>query len=280
MNHLFTLARQGQRQPSTILAIAIVPVILVLLIVTQVAARQVLRPIFPDEPADLTAGIIGSICAFLCLWICLTFWIKRPFWSLGFENHRVLPRVLAGALTAGFMVAAMAGLVMIPGTSITRGELPFRIALLTLFATTAQSSAEETLFRGWLLPIIGARYKPWIGVLVSSLLFALAHTLNGPTPLGWLNLFLFGTFAAAWTLAEGGLWGACAWHAIWNWTESGLLGLIDDRSVPHPGLLVTIRPTGPDLVTGGAFGPEGGLAATAILLIGISIVTKRAHRSR
>jgi len=57
-----------------------------------------------------------------------------------------------------------------------------------------QGPAEEVLFRGWLLPVIGARYLPWIGVLVSSLIFSLAHAGSmsyAPlVPLALLNLFL------------------------------------------------------------------------------------------
>jgi membrane protease YdiL (CAAX protease family) len=125
---------------------------------------------------------------------------------------------------------------------------------LTLLATAVQSSAEEALFRGWLLSAIGSRYRPGIGVLVSSLLFATAHLLNGATPLALVNLFCFGTFAAIWALDEGGLWGASAWHTGWNWVEGGLLGMVVDRS-SRPGLLVSIRTKGPDFITGGAFGP-------------------------
>jgi hypothetical protein len=36
---------------------------------------------------------------------------------------------------------------------------------------------------------------------------------------------------------------------------------------------------GADILTGGAFGPEGGLGCTMILLLGIGIVAMRTHRS-
>ena len=40
-----------------------------------------------------------------------------------------------------------------------------------------------------------------------------------------INLSLFGAFLALYALAEGGLWGACAWHTCWNWTDGHLFGL-------------------------------------------------------
>jgi len=197
-NRLFTLARQGQRWPSALGAVAVVPVILALMIVSQVIARVLLRPIFPkgvQSVPDLIAEIIGFLSIYMCLWAWLRFWNKRPLLSLGFERQCVLQRVLRGSLVAGLMVVAMAGLAMTPGASLTPGELRTKgltavgSGLLTLLATTVQSSAEEALFRGWVLSAIGSRYRPWIGVLVSSLLFATAHLLNGSTPLAWLNLF-------------------------------------------------------------------------------------------
>jgi hypothetical protein len=115
--------------------------------------------------------------------------------------------------------------------------------------------------------------------MVSSLVFAMAHALNGPTLLGWLNLFFFGIMAALWALAEGGLWGASAWHAGWNWTLGSLLGMAVDRS-SRSGLLISVRATGPGFITGGPFGPDGGIAATGVLLIGIGILAIRTDRFR
>ena len=43
-----------------------------------------------------------------------------------------------------------------------------------------------------------------------------ALLIPNATALGLLNLSLFGTFLALYALAEGGLWGACAWHTLWN----------------------------------------------------------------
>jgi hypothetical protein len=187
---------------------------------------------------------------------------------------------------ATVMMAATVGLVMIPGATIGPGELQIRgasalaIGLLTLLATSAQSSAEEALFRGWLLPAIGVRRGPLTGVILSSSVFALAHTTTGPTMVGWLNLFLFGAMAALLALAEGGLWTACAWHSVWNWVQGGLLGFSVDRS-SRSGLVATVQPLGPSYLTGGAFGPEGGIAVTATLLAGIGVLAicfRRKHR--
>jgi hypothetical protein len=57
-----------------------------------------------------------------------------------------------------------------------------------------------------------------------------------------------------------------------------LLGFATDGT-PHAGLLKSIRTDGPDVISGGAFGLEGGLACTAVFLIAIGIIAMRAPRS-
>jgi hypothetical protein len=119
-----------------------------------------------------------------------------------------------------------------------------------------------------------------VGVTVSSLLFGLAHTLNpNVTVLGVLNLSLFGAFLGLLALATGGLWGACAWHALWNWTNSSLFGLSDSGGPLRPALLISVKPGGASIITGGAFGPDGGLIETLVLLIGVAGFAWQIHRT-
>ena len=52
-----------------------------------------------------------------------------------------------------------------PGLLTTMGVAAIGIRFLSLLSYFVQGPAEELLFRGWLLSVIGARYRPWIGVL-------------------------------------------------------------------------------------------------------------------
>jgi uncharacterized protein len=287
-NRLFTMARQGRRPPSALAAIAVVFVILALaLIPGQMLARLAVR-LFPSGIHSIAEPIVQNVAMFLPIYLALWVWLllsKRPFWTLGLERQHAPQRALRGALIAGLMMAVTAGLSIAPGASLAPGLLQsmglaaLGIRFLSLLSYFVQGPAEEALFRGYLLPVIGARYRPWIGVLIASLIFSLAHAgSRGITTLGFLNLFLFGVFAAVYALAEGGLWGICAWHSVWNWAMGDLLGFATDGT-PHSGLLSSIRADGPDIITGGAFGLEGGLACTAVFLIAIGIVAVRTRQS-
>ena len=293
-NRLFALARQDRRPPSALVAIAIVIVTVVLAIIPgQLLGRIVLFspggiPRFRGEIQSVVEPIVLNVTIFLFVYLGLWVWLrvssKRPFWTLGLERQHAVQRALRGVVIAGLMMAATVGLSVVPGASLapglaqTMGIAAFGIRFLSLLSYCVQGPAEETLFRGWLLPVVGARYRPWIGVMVSSAIFSLAHALSrGITVLGFLNLFLFGVFASIYALAEGGLWGIGAWHAVWNWTMGDFLGFSLDGS-PHVGLFSSIHAEGPEIISGGAFGLEGGLACTAVFLVAIGVVVMLSRR--
>jgi membrane protease YdiL (CAAX protease family) len=99
------------------------------------------------------------------------------------------------------------------------------------------------------------------------------HGANaGLSVLALANLALFGLFAGCYALREGGLWGVCAVHSAWNWAQGSLFGFEVSGHAPQWSVLVRLRAQGPDWLTGGAFGPEGGAAVTAMLVLGLAAV--------
>jgi membrane protease YdiL (CAAX protease family) len=293
-NRLFVLARQGRRPPSALVAIGVVFVVTLFgLIPGQIPARMILFtpggvPRFPAELQPVIWPILMNVSMFLTMIVGIGLWVryagKRPFRTLGWERSSAsVPHAVRGTGVSLLMVGVIVGLSVRGGASFSPGLMPrigvaaVGLRFLSLLSFLVQGPGEETLFRGWLLPVIGARYRPWVGVVASSILFSLAHALNsGIRVLGFVNLFLFGLFAALYALREGGLWGAGAWHGVWNWTMGDLLGFTLDGS-PRVGLLRSMQAHGPDFVTGGAFGPDGGLACTAVLLTAILALVYRAR---
>lgn len=89
---------------------------------------------------------------------------------------------------------------------------PIALAALALTATVLAPLFEETLFRGVLLPVLGQRWGPLWGVLVSALTFGLAHlSLGELTPLVILGL------ALGWLRLRSGRLAPCVlMHGFWN----------------------------------------------------------------
>ena len=92
-----------------------------------------------------------------------------------------------------------------------------RLALILVIALTTplQAAGEEYFFRGYLNQALGSLVRgPWLPMLGSSLLFALAHgTQNLPL---FVDRFGFGMIAAFLVWRTGGLEAGIAWHIANN----------------------------------------------------------------
>ncbi len=298
-HRLFELARAAKRLPHFALAI---PLSFGIVLVAQFAAVPLLllslavfgdRGIPQDQPwlhGLAVGGLLATSFAgiFGILWAWLRWFEKRPFWTLGFERDGALLKYGRGLLIGVAQLAFVIGVLALFGwVAPEAGREPFEGwaalggVLVVGLGWAVQGAAEETLMRGWLMGVIGARYRPWLGVLVASLVFAVLHGLNpniGALPL--LNLFLFGLFAALYALWEGGLWGIAAQHAAWNWAQGNLFGMQVSGLAEAGPILWDWQEVGPDAVTGGAFGPEGGLAVTVMLVLSVAVLAALLARSR
>lgn len=88
------------------------------------------------------------------------------------------------------------------------------MAVVVLLTTPLQAMGEEYFFRGYLMQAFGAlTRRPWVAVVVTSLLFALAHGVQN-APL-FLDRFIFGLMAGYVVVRTGGLEAGIALH-IWN----------------------------------------------------------------
>jgi len=148
------------------------------------------------------------------------------------------------------------------------------VALMIGFAV--QASAEELLFRGWLLSSLARKFNVATGVVVSSALFALAHFSRGQSALVSIGLLLFGVFCALWAWRARDIAGVMGWHSGWNWLLAVGFGLpLTGLDVGIPALLRPLQSVGPDWLTGGAQGPEGSIVCVAFFLIGCAVLLRR-----
>jgi membrane protease YdiL (CAAX protease family) len=226
---------------------------------------------------------VELVSSFLLVYFILWAWVKlfekRPFWTMGYEiknaAYQYARGLIFGTLIFAGAVIILAGFGSVSfeqGAPARQGFAALGGVLLVLVGWIVQGGSEEILMRGWVLPVIGARYKPWIGLLVSSLIFSLLHGLNpGLSVIALVNLALFGVFTGLYAMREGSLWGVSALHSVWNWVQGNFFGFQVSGLDAKGGTLINLMETGADWFTGGPFGPEGGLAVTIVLAIGILI---------
>ncbi|MGL4831022.1 MAG: lysostaphin resistance A-like protein [Propionibacteriaceae bacterium] len=86
---------------------------------------------------------------------------------------------------------------------------------IIVITSPLQAAAEEFLFRGLLLPVIGAfTQRWWPPVLISAVAFAAAHGVQNPAL--FLDRFAFGVLAGVLVVITGGLEAAIALHIANN----------------------------------------------------------------
>jgi membrane protease YdiL (CAAX protease family) len=292
---LFDLARQGKRLTHIAVVILfsfLIPIISQFGTIPVIILKFMLHGfswnilnfegLSPLESGFWMAAILVSASAmfYFILWAWAALYEKRPFWTMGYELKHAIPQYLRGFLIGAVIFSGAVGILALFGAVEVGAGDPSQFGfaalggvLIVLIGWVVQGGAEEILLRGWVLPVIGARYKPWIGLLVSSLIFAGLHGINpNISLLALLNLALFGVFAGLYAMREGSLWGVSALHSVWNWIQGNFFGFKVSGMDIGGGSLLNFKTTGADWLTGGAFGPEGGLAITAVLAVVILIV--------
>ncbi len=232
--------------------------------------------------ASGTAGIIISLFSTFGMigatMLALRFAFKRelstagftkPFWSeygLG-----LLAGFAVFALAVG--IAAAAGTLTIAGISPDFSPLPW---LLIFVGFLVQGMSEELLCRGMFMINIARKNSVAAAIFCNALFFAALHLLNnGIAPLALVNLFLFGVFASLYYLWRGNIWGIAAFHSIWNFAQGNVFGILVSGGEFGTSLLSSNADPAGALINGGSFGLEGGLAVTAVLVLGIAFVMWR-----
>jgi hypothetical protein len=112
--------------------------------------------------------------------------------------------------------------------------------------------------------VLGNAFGRGTAIVALSAVFALAHGLNpGITPLAAGNIALAGVFLGVTFYLPGGLWTATGAHLGWNATLAALGAPVSGLPFAMP--MLDYRSGGPEWLTGGGFGPEGGVLGTAAL---------------
>jgi membrane protease YdiL (CAAX protease family) len=134
--------------------------------------------------------------------------------------------------------------------------------------------AEELIFRGVPLLALSRSYGRLPAIVGLALLFGLGHLFNpGVTGLAVANIAIAGVFLGFAFFTPGGLWTATGAHLGWNLALAGLAAPVSGLPIPMPWLDYLVE--GPGWLTGGGFGPEGGVLGALCLLTGVGLTARR-----
>jgi membrane protease YdiL (CAAX protease family) len=137
-----------------------------------------------------------------------------------------------------------------------------------LFSPYLSGMMEELLFRAILLRILARAFGARWGLVLSSILFGLAHLGHGSQLAPFEIIINGGLTMGLLYMITGRLWMSIGMHTAWDFTEDSVLGVGN-----HNGLLLsTPVPSKPELLTGGHFGPDASVLSTLVGILMIAAI--------
>jgi len=219
------------------------------------------------------------VAALIATAICLR-WVDSASWDyIGLGRTAANPSLLARSALLGAAAIALPSLLLL-----SIGELRavpsvqgswLGAAGLTFANLLPAAAGEELLLRGYIFAVlresIGWRWT----LIATSIVFGLLHVPNpGADAESVLLVMLAGFFLGSVLLATKSLYAAIVVHFAWNWMmAAGLHTPVSGIPIIAPDYRVV--DAGPDWLTGGAWGPEGGLAAAASMFVVVIYIYAR-----
>ena len=231
----------------------------------------------PFLTANMFAELVGVT---LSVYIARRFLDKRSFASLGFKLDKfTLYDIFAGIAIAFIMMGSIFFAMKILGwltfESFAWDAEPISNVILQtamfFFVFILVGWNEELLSRGYHLQTIASGINLFWGVIISSIIFGLLH-LGNPNA-AWVSaagIFFAGLFLAYGYIRTKQLWLSIGLHIGWNFFEGVVFGFPVSGLDIYP--LTHISVTGPEIWTGGAFGPEAGLIVLPALVLGAVLI--------
>ncbi len=200
-----------------------------------------------------TSGLIRGdvyIYTFIMYILFIDIWIGVLFVLFIFKNnHYIIDKIttktkgnnmayLFWGLFIGFVLNGLCALIAMINGDFTLRFSQFEIfrAFGLFFAVFVQSSAEELLCRGFMYQrLLKSTNSPAFAIIFNSLFFAALHLFNnGMSILPFYCILIFGVLASMLVYYFDSLWMVMGLHAMWNFTQSILLGLPNSgNNVPY-----------------------------------------------
>jgi membrane protease YdiL (CAAX protease family) len=258
----------------------------------EMLSPQAVQNFIISTPSLMMLSSLAMLAAFvLSVWLAGRFLDRRPFANFGFHFDKNWWADLGFGLALGaflmlitFVLELAAGWITVTGTFETRQpDAAFLGALaLPLLTFLSVGFYEELFSRGYQLQNIaeglsGKVISPQVAILVATLLssavFGVLHAGNpNASVVSTINLVIAGVFLALGYILTGELAISIGLHITWNFFQGNVFGFPVSGGDYRSATFVAIQQGGPDLWTGGAFGPEAGLIGLGMIMLGSLLI--------
>jgi membrane protease YdiL (CAAX protease family) len=170
---------------------------------------------------------------------------------------------LGAALGSAMFLLALSAIAAADAFRVT-GAAPMTVLIKPLAEVALVALFEEILFRGIFFRIVEQSLGSWIALALTGLVFAATHMPNAhSTLLAMAITALAGVMFAAAYMVTRRLWLAIGIHFAWNYLGEAVFS-IPVSGHPAKGYLQG-QLSGPDWLSGGAYGIEGSAAALVVV---------------
>jgi uncharacterized protein len=247
---------------------------LLALAVAIYAFAHALRWIHPGSAviAYGSAAIIG-----LLVYLAAVRWIeRRPVTELSLAP--ALPELAVGLVVGLMLFATVIAVLWIAGAYQPLGWGSLDGIGMAFLLWLAVGVLEEIEFRGLVYRLCCAVFGTWGAIVVSGALFGLVHGLDpGATPMALTSVAIAGLMLGAAFALTGRLWLPIGIHTGWNFAEGSLFGTaVSGGNLDASAIRAKLA--GPELLTGGRFGPEASIVTVTVLLVATIILVWRVAR--
>ncbi len=248
----------------------------------------------------VVGSAVRALLALVVVWLVGWLIDRRRFRDFGFALNRQWWAdlgfgLLLGALLMTGVFLTEWGLGWVELSGVLRTTVPGqpfgRAILMPAVLFLGVGIVEELLARGYLLrnTAEGLAFR-WVGgargglitaCVVSSVLFALGHADNpNATWVSTVNIAFAGVLLALGFLLTGQLAIPIGLHITWNFFQGSVFGFPVSGMSDFRTTVLATEQTGPELWTGGAFGPEAGLVGLLAMLLGAALIVLWVRQTR
>jgi len=232
-----------------------------------------------ESSANLVFVLFLNISFIVAGWITLKWIEHRPpallgmnFWPSGVREFLVGVAIGIANFGLVLIILLLIGEGSMRWSGIAAKDLNvfgFYFAIYLLFAMI-----EEVINRGYLFQTLCEGIGQVKAAVIISLIFSVIHIFNPDfSILAGVFLFVHGLLYAIAYLKTRSLWTPIGLHMAWNFTQGPVAGMkVSGTSVDNSLFLTEVA--GPDFLTGGNFGVEGGLVAILVSIIFVLILVK------
>lgn len=258
-------------------------ILALLLVLAGAGAGQVLTFLIKNAfalPASdglrLLSNVMAALGALAAYWAFVRYVERRPATEIGTRKAGL---ELAAGLAFGVgLFSVVAAVLWLCGAYTVVGTNPMSVLLPIVAISIISGVTEEILLRGVIFRITEEGLGTILALIISALIFGFLHGANpGATLASSVAIALEAGLLLGMTyVLTRRLWLSIGLHAAWNFTQGGIFGIAVSGGEVR-GLLIP-RITGPEWLTGGAFGAEASIIAVIVCLSAFAAITVLALR--